>query len=204
MEFLLELINLYYCFYLLLLLSCLQVIVLNNPVYSVLYLIIVFILSSILFIISGIHFLGLVLMIVYLGAVVVLFLFVVMLLNIKILELRRGINFYPFILICLINFLLIITFLYYETKNVFAFSVFLKLDFVDWSKFFIETGSFNAIGKLLYTTFFFQFIISSTILFIAMVGAIVLTLSQLKFFKKPDYFKQILRNRKTILLVQIG
>ena len=88
--------NLIYFVYFFMLLSSICVVSSNNPVHSILYLVMVFILSSFLFILYDLHFLGLMLMIVYLGAVIVLFLFIVMLLNIKILELRRSINFYPF------------------------------------------------------------------------------------------------------------
>src|SRR5690242_18107732 len=147
MSWVLNLVSSYYMFYLILMLSSLQVIVLNNPIYSVLYLILVFIISSMLFIISGVQFLGLVLMIVYLGAVVVLFLFVVMLLNIKILELRRGINFYPFLLICLINTLLILIFLNRDISFLINSNFFTTLYFNDWSYFFLAEGSFKAVAK---------------------------------------------------------
>jgi NADH-quinone oxidoreductase subunit J len=200
MGWVLNLVSSYYIFYLALMLSALQVIVLNNPIYSVLYLILVFIISSMLFIISGVQFLGLVLMIVYLGAVVVLFLFVVMLLNIKILELRRGINFYPFLLICLINTILILVFLKRDLSFLVNMSFFTTIYFNDWSYFFLGTGSFKAVAKVLYTIYFLHFIIASLILFVAMVGAILLTLSQLKTLKKPDYIHQILRSRGTILI----
>jgi NADH-quinone oxidoreductase subunit J len=202
MAWILNLLSSYYLFYLALLLSALQVIVLNNPIYSVLYLIVVFIVSSLLFIISGVQFLGLVLMIVYLGAVVVLFLFVVMLLNIKILELRRGINFYPFLLICLVNAVLVIIFLSKENNLFNLENTFFPIYLNDWSYFFISEGSFKAVAALLYTVYFFHFILASLILFVAMVGAILLTLSQFKILKKPDYFNQILRSRNTILLAE--
>jgi len=200
MGWVLNLVSSYYIFYLALMLSALQVIVLNNPIYSVLYLILVFIISSMLFIISGVQFLGLVLMIVYLGAVVVLFLFVVMLLNIKILELRRGINFYPFLLICLINTILILVFLNRDLTFLINMSFFTTIYFNDWSYFFLGIGSFKAVAKVLYTVYFLHFIIASLILFVAMIGAILLTLSQLKILKKPDYIRQILRSRSTVLI----
>jgi NADH:ubiquinone oxidoreductase subunit 6 (subunit J) len=92
-----------YIFYFLILFSSICIVSLNNPVQSILYLILVFIITSFLFILYNFTFLGLILMIVYLGAVVVLFLFIVMLLNIKVLELRRIINFYPFLFL-LISF----------------------------------------------------------------------------------------------------
>ena len=200
MGWVLNLVSSYYLFYLILMVAALQVIVLNNPIYSVLYLIIVFITSALLFIISGVQFLGLVLMIVYLGAVVVLFLFVVMLLNIKILELRRGINFYPFLLICLVNAILILAFGAKDLSWIFNENFFTIIYLNDWGYFFLENGSFKAVANLLYTVYFIHFIIASLVLFIAMVGAILLTLSQFKILKKPEYFNQILRSRNTILL----
>jgi NADH-quinone oxidoreductase subunit J len=202
MGWILNLISSYYLFYLVLILSALQVIVLNNPIYSVLYLILVFIISSMLFMISGVQFLGLVLMIVYLGAVVVLFLFVVMLLNIKILELRRGINFYPFLLICLINTFIIVIFLNRDVSFLASESFYTTFYLNDWSYFFWGTGSFKGVAKVLYTVYFFHLSLASLILFVAMIGAILLTLSQLKILKKPEYIRQILRSRNTILLAE--
>jgi NADH-quinone oxidoreductase subunit J len=202
MGWILNLISTYYLFYLILMASAFQVIVLNNPIYSVLYLIVVFITSSLLFIISGVQFLGLVLMIVYLGAVVVLFLFVVMLLNIKVLELRRGINFYPFLLICIVNAVLLLAFVGKEVGFFFFENIFTVTYLNDWSYFFLGEGSFKAVANLLYTTYFIHFILASLILFVAMIGAILLTLSQLKLLKKPEYFNQILRSRNTILLAE--
>jgi NADH-quinone oxidoreductase subunit J len=197
------LISPYYIFYAVLLLSCLQVIVLNNPIYSVLYLIIVFIVGALLLITAGVQFLGLVLLIVYLGAVVVLFLFVVMLLNIKILELKRGINFYPFLLICGVNILLSIIFIDKRLLYVFDNNFLPVIFLIDWSHHFFIVGAFKAVANVLYTINIYQFFASSLVLFIAMVGAILLTLTQLKRVRKPAYHFQILRTRNTVLMFEL-
>src|SRR5690242_20328857 len=87
--------------------SSVCVVIVRNPIYSILFLILVFALTSILFIILNSEFLAMVLVIVYLGAVCVLFLFVVMMLNIKIIELKRQINFIPFFFVVFSFFVII-------------------------------------------------------------------------------------------------
>lgn len=203
--------NLVYFLYFFILLSCLCVISSNNPIYSILYLVVVFILTSFLFILYDLHFLGLMLMIVYLGAVIVLFLFIVMLLNIKVLELRRSINYYPFFFFFYHYF----CFFFINNENKFSgsffeilknqlfFQIIFNFSLNDWSQIFFNKGSFFSIGNLLYTFFFIQFFLAGLILFVAMVGSIVLTLSQLRIYKKQVSYKQLLRNHFTISIFKI-
>lgn len=83
------------------------VIISTNPIHSILFLVLVFLITSVVFIYSGVFFLGMVLVIVYLGAVCVLFLFVIMMLNIKVLELKRKINFLPYLFVLFLVFYLV-------------------------------------------------------------------------------------------------
>lgn len=192
--------QLVYIFYILMIFSSLSIVSLNNPVQSILYLILVFIITSFLFILYNFTFLGLILMIVYLGAVVVLFLFIVMLLNIKVLELKRIINFYPFL------FLLISFFFFFLLVNNFELNLIFKekvqyfyvISDLKWEEFFFIKSSFILISYVLYMHFFFQFLLGGLVLFLAMVGAIVLTLTQLKFTKKQTAYLQLIRDRSTI------
>ncbi len=195
----------YLFFYLIILVTSLLIVVVNNPIYSVFYLIIVFISASAIVILSGVQFLGLVLLIVYLGAVVVLFLFIVMLLNIKVLELRRGVNFYPFISICFINFFILLLSLELNSFSniLITHKSLFFLSFIDWSSFFINIGSFRITAYLIYTVYFIHFLLAGLILFVAMLGAIVLTVSQLRIVKKQNYLNQIIRTRNTIILNSI-
>jgi NADH-quinone oxidoreductase subunit J len=195
----------YLFFYLILIITSFIIVIVNNPIYSIFYLIVVFINAAIILMLSGIHFLGLVLLIVYLGAVVVLFLFIVMLLNIKVLELRRVVNFYPFISICFINIFIFFSSLNHDfLLNIFSFNLnFFNLFFVDWSMLFYNIGSFKTIAFLMYTLYFLNFILAGFILFVSMLGAIVLTISQTKTIKKQNYLNQIIRTRNSLILNNI-
>jgi NADH-quinone oxidoreductase subunit J len=197
-----------YLFYLFIFLASIFIVSLNNPVQSILYLILVFIITSFLFILYDFTFLGLILMIVYLGAVVVLFLFIVMLLNIKVLELRRTINFYPFLFLIFsffLFFLLInnfeITFFY--KPNIKSFNL-LSTDIIDinWSNFFFNKNSFFLLSQVMYIYFFLHFLIGGLVLFLAMIGAIVLTFSQLKYLKKQNVYIQLIRNRSSVFFAK--
>lgn len=192
-------IEIIYLFYFLIFFCSICIVSLNNPVQSILYLILVFIITSFLFVLYNFTFLGLILMIVYLGAVVVLFLFIVMLLNIKVLELRRSINFYPFLFLVasfIFFFFLINNFefssLFFNDSN------FLTINNLNWSTIYFTKNSFLILSEIIYSYFFFQFLLSGMILFLAMIGAIVLTLTQSKNVKKQISYLQLIRNRSSI------
>ncbi len=157
--------------------SSLMVIVSKNPVYSVLYLILCFFNAAIIFLISNAEFLAMTLLIVYVGAVAVLFLFVVMMLNINIVKIKEGfLKYLPF------GIMLILIFL---AKLIFVFS---EIDIVPLNTAKInmttlyDSGFSNTkmLGLFLYTDYFIIFQISSIVLLVAMIGAIVLA------FRKAD------------------
>ena len=140
-------------------------ILLKNPIHSVLFLILVFFNSSILFLFNNAEFLAMILLIVYIGAVAVLFLFVIMMLDINITKLRLSfLNYLP---------------LYTKKMNS-------NLN----NQLFENT---KLIGSILYTEYFLLFQLSGIILLIAMIGAIFLTLRKREGVKKQNIYNQILR-----------
>lgn len=116
----------FYLFLILILISALGVILSKNIVQSVLYLILVFFLCSLLFIYLGADFIGLIILIVYIGAIAVLFLFVVMMLNVRILELSSTFSIYlPLALFLSCIFFCLIFILYFNSFNVVEFNTIL-------------------------------------------------------------------------------
>ena len=142
----------------------------NNPVHSVLFLILNFCLASLIILIYEVEFLGLLFVMVYIGAVAVLFLFVVMMLNIKD-ETKTRLTFlkvYIIILSLLILFISIYTFF-----NDSFFSNYNILNTFKPLKYLTNT---EIIGQILYNNYYFSFLIGGFILLVALVGAIVLTI----------------------------
>ena len=180
-----------------------MVIVSRNTVYSVFFLILVFISISILFIMIGAEFLGMIMLIVYVGAVAVLFLFVVMMLNIteQLTERssRKGLinNISVGSIIGVIIFLeLLVVIGGWKYKGTFVplFSTNLKQDI----------SNTHALGNVLYTEYIHLFQISGMILLVAMIGAITLTFSKRENIKRQSYFDQIQREKDSaVSLVEV-
>ena len=179
----------YYFFAGITLFSALFVVLSRNPVHSVLWLILTFFGASGLFILLGAEFLALILMIVYVGAVAVLFMFVVMMLNINFKEIKSRLTKYlPLgVLIGLVLF------------------VELGLVFGDFVPTLSPKGDKNLLineeientrqlGLVLYTDFIIYFQLAGIVLLIAMLGAIVLTHQRRKDVKKQDILTQIYRD----------
>ena len=172
--------------------SSLMVIISRNTVYSVFFLILVFVSISILFIMIGAEFLGMIMLIVYVGAVAVLFLFVVMMLNITEQESkkisRKGFinNLSVGAIVGIIIFLeLIVVIGGWKYKG----------NFISLSEINVATNNTRAIGNVLYTDYIHLFQISGIILLIAMIGAISLTFSKRENIKRQNYFQQIEREK---------
>jgi len=160
---------------LLIIISSLCVILSKNMIQSVLYLIIVYFLGSLLFIYLGADFIGLISLIVYIGAISVLFLFVIMMLNVRILEIYSTYSIYLplaiFLSIILFFWLLLI---YWNNLNVIELDV--VNAHVNWISY--RNIKIKAIGELLFNEGYILFIGATLLLFIAMIGAIILTLSK--------------------------
>ena len=186
----------FYFFSIIAVFAAVMVIASKNTVHSVFYLILDFISISCLFIMIGAEFLGMIMLIVYVGAVAVLFLFVVMMLNVaqqtndKLSKEKISSPHIPFgSLISLIIFLeLIIVVGGWKYKPNITEASSIPID-----KNFTNT---HALGNVIYTDYIHLFQLAGLILLVAMIGAIVLTYRKREGVKKQSYFKQISREKK--------
>ena len=183
--------------------ASIMVTVSRNTVYSVFFLILVFISISILFIMIGAEFLGMIMLIVYVGAVSVLFLFVVMMLNITEQltkrSSRRGLinNISVGSIVGVIIFLeLLVVVGGWKYK-----STFVPLSAINLN---LDISNTHALGNVLYTDYIHLFQISGMILLVAMIGAITLTFSKRENIKRQSYFDQIQREKDSaVSLVEV-
>jgi NADH-quinone oxidoreductase subunit J len=179
--------------------SAVMVISARNPVHSVLYLILAFFNSAALFVLLGAEFLAMILVVVYVGAVAVLFLFVVMMLDVNLAELRQGFLQYLPIggLVGLILFVELVMILGAWTCAPEAAKV---------AQFptppVTEVTNTEALGRVLYTDYVYLFQASGLILLVAMVGAIVLTLRQREGVRRQAIGRQIARRREDTVEVK--
>ena len=182
-----------------LLASAVMVVSSRNPVHSVLFLILAFINAAVLFLMAGAEFLAMVLVIVYVGAVAVLFLFVVMMLDVDFSELREGIQRYA------------------PIGALVGLALFVELAFVmvgwkvapgasGWRLLPMPADITNtaALGSVLYTNYAFLFELAGMILLVAMIGAIVLTHRDRRRAKTQDIDVQHARQpAATITMVSV-
>ena len=178
----------FYFFAAIVLLSAVQVIFARNPVHSVLFLILAFFSSAGLFILQGAEFLAMVLVIVYVGAVAILFLFVVMMLNVGSLPLKEGLVRYGTIG-AMVGGLLLAELILVVTNWGMRTSFTPAQPIPDPS----QRTNTQALGDVLYTDYLLLFQTAGLILLVAMVGAIVLTLRKRSGVKRQDIAKQNLR-----------
>ena len=184
----------FYIFSLIAIVSAIMVTVSKNTVHSVFFLILDFISISCLFIMIGAEFLGMIMLIIYVGAVAVLFLFVVMMLNVaqqknQWFSARMSSKHIPvgLIISTIIFFELIIVIGGWKYKPDLVSSMSLNID--------SSISNTHAIGYVLYTDYIHIFQLSGMILLVAMIGAIVLTFRQRSGVKRQSYFSQISRER---------
>jgi NADH-quinone oxidoreductase subunit J len=186
----------FYLFAIMTVLSGLMVIISRNPVHSVLFLILSFFNSAGLFVLLGAEFLAMLLVVVYVGAVAVLFLFVVMMLDINIDEMRQGFkqNLPLGLLVGLVLIVELIMVFNHDVSraNVLAIQV-------------TETRSNTAmIGDVLYTEYLLNFQVAGLILLVAMIGAIALTMRHREGVKRQVISEQNSRRRdETIAIVSV-
>ena len=187
----------FYLFAGILVLSSLLVITAKNPVHSVLFLILAFFNSAGLFVLLGAEFVGMIMVIVYVGAVAVLFLFVVMMLDISFADLRKGaMQYVPIGLI--IGAVMI-----FEFIAVFG-SWKMSDDKLQNLGSPTPEGVTNteALGRLIYTDYILVFQVSGLVLFVAMVGAIVLTHRRRPGIHRQSVGEQHARKPEDVLDVQ--
>jgi NADH-quinone oxidoreductase subunit J len=178
--------------------SAFMVISAKNPVHSVLYLILVFFNAAGLFLLTGAEFLAMILLVVYIGAVAVLFLFVVMMLDIDFAELRSGVLQYAPVgvligLIVAAELIVVIGGTVLSPQA--AQSITMPIPNPQ-----VRTNT-AALGDVLYTHYVYFFQIAGLVLLVAMIGAIVLTLRHRHNIKRQDISAQVARTPKTAVEV---
>jgi NADH-quinone oxidoreductase subunit J len=178
--------------------SALLVVTAKNPVHSVLWLILAFFSSAGLFVLLGAEFLAMLLVVVYVGAVAVLFLFVVMMLDVDFVKLREGYARYLPLAMIVAGVLL-------------AEMIVISLTVVSGGSAADATGPMVAtadasnvetIGRVLYTDYVYFFQAAGIVLLIAMIGAIVLTLRHKPNIKRQDVVRQVGRDAKKAMEVK--
>jgi NADH-quinone oxidoreductase subunit J len=172
-------------------LSAFAVISARNPVHSVLFLILAFFSSAGLFVLLGAEFLAMLLVVVYVGAVAVLFLFVVMMLDVDFVELRQGfLNYLP--IGALVAAALLLELGLVASAAVSANGAPIALAPVGAG----AVTNAEAIGRVLYTKYLLLFQLAGLVLLVAMIGAIVLTLRKRPGVRKQDISAQVGRRRR--------
>ena len=185
----------------LLLINSFLVFLSKNPVYSVLFLILVFCNAASILIILHIEFLALLYIIIYVGAIAVLFLFVVMMLNVKI---KKATNLYYLLTLVFFNIIFLFV-LYSFLDNVFSF---FKINaYINFNPdFFIvnvdNLSNIFVFGQVLYNYYLICFLLVGILLLVAMIGAIVLTLNFQSNRKNEIVFKQLSRSDNILSFIQ--
>jgi NADH-quinone oxidoreductase subunit J len=184
--------------------SAVMVIASRNPVHSVLFLILAFVNAAGLFVLLGAEFLAMILIVVYVGAVAVLFLFVVMMLDVDFAELRQGVlNYLP--VGALVGAILLVELLVVVGGWVIGPDVAKAIAAPIPAP--SDISNTQALGLVLYTRYVYFFEAAGVILLVAMVGAIVLTLQHKPNIKRQSIANQVGRRRTTaidIVKVQSG
>ncbi len=170
----------FYFFASFLIVTCISVIFSKNPVNSVLFLVLAFLNSTFLFILIGAEFVGIILAIVYIGAVAILFLFVVMMLDIQITTLMFNIKRYVPLALLFAGVIL---------AEIIYLTVF-KSSKSNLSEIVRSSNNTEEIGNVLYTKYFIDFQLSGIVLLLAMIGAIVLTHVYRPSIKRQSIDKQ--------------
>ena len=188
----------FYLFAMLTVVAGAAVIVAKNPVHAVLFLILAFFNAAGLFVLLGAEFLAMILVVVYVGAVAVLFLFVVMMLDVDFAELRQGfIQYLPIGALVGIVFLaeLLLVVGTWTIAPAITESVAVPIP-----PFYSVTNT-EALGQVLYTRYVYFFQAAGVILLVAMIGAIVLTLRHKPNVKRQNVSQQVARTRETAIEV---
>ena len=176
--------------------SAFMVITAKNPVHAVLFLILTFVNAAGLFMLAGAEFLALLLIVVYVGAVAVLFLFVVMMLDVDFAELRAGyLDYLPIggvIGLIMLAELLMVLGSWIAAPGAASEPV---VPIPDMDKI----ANIQALGDVLYTQYVFYFQIAGMILLVAMIGAIVLTLHHKEKVRRQDIGEQVARTPATAI-----
>lgn len=171
----------------------------KNPVHAVLFLILAFFNAAGLFVLLGAEFLAMILIVVYVGAVMVLFLFVVMMLDVNFAELRAGfLKYLPAGVV--VGLLLLVELIFVVGAWITAPELVSDAPMPPVS----EVGNTQALGEVLYTQYVYLFEAAGLILLVAMIGAIVLTLQHRRDVRRQSVAAQVARTRETAIdVVQV-
>ncbi len=176
--------------------SAVMVVAAKNPVHSVLYLILAFVNASGLFVMMGAEFLAMILIVVYVGAVAVLFLFVVMMLDVDFAELRQGLlQYLP------VGFVVGGIFVAELLAVVGAWVIGANLPQAISAPIPPNITNTEALGRVLYTQYVYYFQAAGVVLLVAMIGAIVLTLRHKPKVKRQNISNQVARTPATAIEV---
>ena len=174
-----------------------MVIAARNPVHSVLFLILAFVNAAALFVLMGAEFLAMILIIVYVGAVAVLFLFVVMMLDVDFVELRQGfLNYLPVGILVGIVFLLELVFVGV------SWVISPSAPKVLATPIASNVTNTEALGLVLYTRYVYYFEAAGLVLLVAMIGAIVLTLRHKPNVKRQNVAEQVARTKASSIEIR--
>jgi NADH-quinone oxidoreductase subunit J len=177
--------------------SAFMVIAARNPVHSVLYLILTFVNAAALFLLLGAEFLAMILIVVYVGAVAVLFLYVVMMLDVDFVELRQGfLNYLP--VGGLVGFIVLVELVLVLGSAVIGPGAPRLIT----TPIMADVSNTEALGLVLYTRYVYFFQAAGLILLVAMVGAIVLTLRHRPNIRRQNVSDQNARNKATAIEIR--
>jgi NADH-quinone oxidoreductase subunit J len=179
----------FYAFSAILLISAGMVVSARNPVHAVLFLILAFFNAAALFLLAGAEFLAMILVIVYVGAVAVLFLFVVMMLDVNFAQLREGFQRYAPVgatigVVLFAELIIVLGGWQYDPTSV-------RLHMAPIP---VDAHNTAALGQVIYTQYFLLFQTAGLVLLVAMIGAIVLTLRDRKASRRQDITQQMSRD----------
>ena len=177
--------------------SAFMVIAAKNPVHSVLFLILAFVNAAGLFVLLGAEFLAMILIVVYVGAVAVLFLFVVMMLDVDFAELRQG-----FLQYLPVGGLVGVIFLAELLLVVGVWAIGPDVPTAIAAKIPSDIPNTQALGLVLYTRYIYYFQAAGLVLLVAMVGAIVLTLRHKPNVKRQNISDQVARTKETAIEIR--
>jgi NADH-quinone oxidoreductase subunit J len=180
--------------------SAVMVIAAKNPVHSVLFLILAFVNAAGLFVLMGAEFLAMILVIVYVGAVAVLFLFVVMMLDVDFTALRQGfLDYLP--VGAVVGIVFFVELLMMLAVGTGTFGTAAKA-IADPIPPIADVTNTEALGQVLYTKYVYYFQAAGLVLLVAMIGAIVLTLRHKPNVKRQNIADQVARTKATAIKIR--
>jgi NADH:ubiquinone oxidoreductase subunit 6 (subunit J) len=199
---------LYYVFSSIAIVSALMVIFAQNPVHSILFLILTFCNSSFIMFLIGAEFLGLIFIMVYVGAIAVLFLFVIMMLDIRRRSKEKSL-FWDIFLTVIVGLIFFIEMFFmiestYVSLDSYTENSLNNLGYVNlyYALKFKVLGGLKILGLLLYTHYSYYFFISGLVLLVAMIGAIILTLNKNDSVRRQADFEQLNRDFKAAVFLK--